>query len=301
MNFKIRTDDRKAFVKMLADLTGEQSNYLGMPTRSYRVGCYTIDPECVITFERDEKDIIPTLKQKGFIDSDLEVSEGAALRESDQAAEPEAQSETAFPMKLDISLPLSNHSAESIRQLLYFIYGREELFNKVLNGTFHVNDEFLTALADNTNVLDITNLMSAKEAFENEHGTAFTGILITEDKLTFTGFGEIGSAEEADAYRAFAVKMNEYAISSRRILPKKIKRTESEKYDMRNILVRIGLGGSEYKEARRVILKGLTGASAFPNTEKYEKWKALQNNKRAAKQAVSTETDTQDEDSETVE
>lgn len=309
MNIRIQTGDRKAFIKMLVDLTGEQSHYLGMPTRNFQVGCYTIDPDCVLIFDMDEKNIVPTLKQKGLIDQDYVIPEDAAYRDPDQTPETESaeeeETESVFPMKLDISVPLSSHSGESLRQLLYFLYGREELFNKAVNGTFHVSDGFLTVLADNTNALAITNFLGAKEAFENEHGAAFTGILISDDKLTYTGFGEVESAEMAEAYKAFAAKMNEYVISSRRILPKKIKRTESEKYDMRNILVRIGMGGKEFKEARRIIMRGLSGESAFPNPEKYQKWKAVQDEKkaakRAAKHAVSTGTDTQDEDSEATE
>jgi len=311
MNIQIKTSDRKAFVKMLVDLTGEQSHYLGMPTRNFQVGCYTIDPDCRLLFDRDEKNILPTLKQKKLIDESFEIPEETPVaREEENDEEPtEIDPDSPFPMKINVSVPLTNHTGESLRQLVYFIYGREEIFNKAVNGNFHVNEGFLTVLADNENALSVTNFLSAKEAFESEHGVALTGIEITEDKITYSGFGEVNSAEEANAYNTFAAKINEYAISSRRILPKKAKTTESEKYDMRNILVRMGMDGKNYKAERKILMSKLSGESAFPNRVKYLKWKAVQDAKLAVKRAakaeaeqpVNTGTDTQDKDSEAAE
>ena len=59
---------------------------------------------------------------------------------------------------------------------------------------------------------------------------------------------------------------------------------ESEKYAFRTWLIRLGFGGPEYKEERAVLLKNLSGTSAFKNREAAEAFNERMKEKRDARE-----------------
>ena len=66
------------------------------------------------------------------------------------------------------------------------------------------------------------------------------------------------------------------------------KDVESEKYAFRGFLLRLGFIGAENKAQRRILLKNLSGASAFPNKAAADAFAAAQKAKRAAMKATDT-------------
>ena len=61
---------------------------------------------------------------------------------------------------------------------------------------------------------------------------------------------------------------------------------ESEKYAFRSFLLRLGFIGAENKEHRKLLLKNLSGASAFPTKAAADALAAAQKAKRAASKAT---------------
>ena len=61
---------------------------------------------------------------------------------------------------------------------------------------------------------------------------------------------------------------------------------ESEKYAFRGFLLRLGFIGAESKEQRKLLLKNLSGASAFPTKAAADAFAAMQKAKRAAGKAT---------------
>ena len=54
------------------------------------------------------------------------------------------------------------------------------------------------------------------------------------------------------------------ALKQKRITTKE-KPVDNEKYAFRCFLIRLGFIGAEYKSARKILLKNLSGSSAFKN------------------------------------
>lgn len=87
---------------------------------------------------------------------------------------------------------------------------------------------------------------------------------ITEDRIRFSWFSMTEDAEENKAYITLISKLAEQARTAKRVILKD-KPVDNEKYAFRCFLLRLGFIGEEYKEARKILLKNLTGNGAWKN------------------------------------
>ena len=132
-----------------------------------------------------------------------------------------------FSNDLVIEVPKKNFSDEAIENLRKIIASKDALIKKVL-------------VADN---LD----------FE-----------VTDSNLRFPWFTLSGETGEADTYAQFIHAMCEMAKNQKRVIAQE-KAVENEKFTMRLFLVRLGFVGDDYKNARRILIKNLTGNGSWKN------------------------------------
>jgi len=88
-------------------------------------------------------------------------------------------------------------------------------------------------------------------------------ILKTEKTVDFPWF-TVEQDGDADSYCTFISMLCEFAKNLNRI-NNKPDTSDNEKYAFRCFLLRIGMIGTEFKAARKVLLRNLTGSSAFRN------------------------------------
>ena len=111
-------------------------------------------------------------------------------------------------------------------------------------------------------------LENLKQIIQNKH-TLFchafdTDILemeITADKVRFPWF-TLENESDATAYNQFISCLATFAKNQKRI-NNKPDTSDNEKYAFRCFLLRLGMIGAEYKQARKVLLRNLTGSAAF--------------------------------------
>lgn len=87
---------------------------------------------------------------------------------------------------------------------------------------------------------------------------------ITDMKVSFPWFPVTPTPDEIQAYDTFICKLCEMARNQKRVSAAQ-KPTDNEKYAFRCFLIRLGFIGAEYKSARKILLKNLSGSSAFKN------------------------------------
>ena len=87
-------------------------------------------------------------------------------------------------------------------------------------------------------------------------------IEVTEYKVSFPWFPVGYTADELNTYGQFIEKLCEMARNQKRVSAKE-KDTDNDKYAFRCFLLRLGFIGNEYKVARKILLRNLTGSSAF--------------------------------------
>lgn len=99
------------------------------------------------------------------------------------------------------------------------------------------------------------------ELFKVAFKTDSLEINLTEKTVEFPWF-TIEQDSDADAYCTFISMLCEFAKNQSRI-NNKPETTDNPKYTMRCYLLRLGMIGAEYKAVRKVLLRNLSGSSAF--------------------------------------
>jgi hypothetical protein len=114
---------------------------------------------------------------------------------------------------------------------------------------------------------NLENMLHSKRyLLERVFGYKDFGMEESGGKVRIVGF------PDTENYRILADAMIKASEASRWISPDETIE-ENEKFYMRAWLVRIGLGGQEFKELRKAILHNLRGHTAFRTLEDAEKWK----------------------------
>ncbi len=86
---------------------------------------------------------------------------------------------------------------------------------------------------------------------------------VTDTAVEFPWF-TLNEPEDTDAYSRFLTSLIDMAKNQKRI-NNKPDTSDNEKYAFRCFLLRLGFIGTEFKSVRKVLLRNLTGSSAFRN------------------------------------
>ena len=89
-----------------------------------------------------------------------------------------------------------------------------------------------------------------------------TEIEITDEKINFTWFPYTVDGDDIAAYTQFISRLCDMARDAKRVSSKPTE-TDNDKYAFRCFLLKLGFIGKEYKTARKILLRNLTGNSAF--------------------------------------
>ena len=128
------------------------------------------------------------------------------------------------PEALTISMPRDFFTEQSMNNLLQLIANKETLLKHALN----------------------TESLAVNECEETVEFPWFT----------------VEKDGDADAYAKFITMFCEFAKNLQRVVNKP-DTSDNEKYAFRCFLLRLGMIGADYKAARKVLLRRLTGSSAF--------------------------------------
>ena len=97
--------------------------------------------------------------------------------------------------------------------------------------------------------------------FQAAFQTDSLDIIPSDEKVEFPWF-MVEQDGDADAYCTFISMLCEFAKNQKRI-NNKFETSDNPKYTMRCYLLRLGMIGVEYKSTRKVLLRNLSGSSAF--------------------------------------
>ena len=232
INYNVTGADRKALVRAMVELLGEPPVYQGAPSFAYAVGGYRVDKDGMVSVPDDTA---PEDIRK-LVD---------ALREKDfQPVEPAEQPTAAAD---------SNPAQADDEDLRFLII-------KV------PRDGFTPETKENLRRIIASKAPLLKKALETDS----LEIVFTEDTLRFQWFTLHGIDGEADAYNRLVTAMCKMAKEQKRVIAKECA-TDNEKFAMRLFLIRLGFIGDEYKTARRILLRNLTGNSSWRSGHRPER------------------------------
>ena len=143
----------------------------------------------------------------------------------------------------------------------------DELVSKGYNVPLDEEENGLTVempleVVDDATIDRLRKIVENKgELFRVAFKTNNLEIIVEDDKICFPWF-TIENDSDADAYCTFISMLCEFAKNQKRI-NNKPETTDNPKYTMRCYLLRLGMIGAEYKAVRKVLLRNLSGSSAF--------------------------------------
>jgi len=127
------------------------------------------------------------------------------------------------------------------------------------------------------NIENLKKIIASKETLiKKSLGADSLPVGITDETVNFPWFTLNGINGEADAYTRFIAALCHMAKTQKRITAKE-KELENDKFTMRLFLIRLGFIGPEYKTARSILLKNLTGNSSFKNGQRPQKTVTTEN------------------------
>ena len=215
--------------------------YLGMPTAAYQIDYFHIDKTGTVEFDdradsEEIENLLERLKEKGIIAVPAETAQDAdTVEESadaeNNAEEPETEAQGA-DLGLTVAMPRDSFTDAALENLRKLVDAKGSLIKK--------------ALAVDSLPIEMDG-----------------------EKVSFPWFAEGQDSESVKAYTHFIAAICDMARSQKRITVTE-KKVENEKYAFRCFLLRLGFIGTEYKGERKILLKNLSGSSAFKNGERKE-------------------------------
>ena len=233
--------ERKALVQAMGEILEVKPKYLGMPTAAYQVDYFHIDKTGAVEFDdradsEEIENLLERLAERGIVAAPAETAqEGGTAEESadaeNKAEEPETEAQGA-DLGLTVAMPRDSFTDAALENLRKLVDAKGSLIKKAL---------------------------------------AVDSLPIETDgeKVSFPWFAEGQDSESVKAYTHFIAAICDMARNQKRITAKE-KPADNEKYAFRCFLLRLGFIGAEYKGERKILLKNLSGSSAFKNGERKE-------------------------------
>lgn len=242
VNYNVTGPDRKALVKAISEITGAGAEYLKAPTFAYRIDYFLVDKNGALSFDdradtEEVENLLEKLEKRGFHGVPPEKPDDSALGAGD-AMEPAPQAEEP-----KVSAPETEKLGEEEQIGAAVSYPRSKIDDRTL-------DNFI-------------RLTAAKEALiKKAFGVDKLPIRVTDKVVSIPWFKLDSDNPDCMAYAFFIERMISLARSLKRVNAHE-KPVENEKYAFRCFLLRLGMVGKEWKDARKVLLKNLSGSSAF--------------------------------------
>ncbi len=121
---------------------------------------------------------------------------------------------------------------------------------------------------EKVSVGNLTRLLEVKGSLiKKALGINALPINIEEDTISFPWFEGLPSTDEVKAYTHLIAALCEMSRNQKRITATE-KAMDNEKYAFRCFLLRLGFIGAEYKTERKILLRNLSGSSAFKSGQK---------------------------------
>ena len=241
INYNVTGTERKRLADYISGFMGTDKKYLGAPTFAYQIGYLTVSKDGAVSFEdrgynSDIDALMSELEAEGFHTEDTiakaDSTATAAQPDEAQASTEDAPVETPTADGLTIQMPAASFTPEALANLNSLLAAKGRLIREAL-------------------------------------GAADLPVEVSDDKVSFPWFNGETTAEEVKAYTHLVAALCDMARNQKRITAKE-KITDNDKYAFRCFLLRLGFIGAEFKDERKILLRNLSGNSAFKSGARKE-------------------------------
>ena len=232
LHFNVTGDRRKALVKVIEEKVGVKAKYLKLPTYAYQIGKYNVSKEgCLSWADLDDADPESLSRTSDLIDACMMAGfEPEEWNTFRKQEEAVEEKHEEENHSLTVELPRSTFTDSQLENLQKLVDAKAPLLKQALA---------------------VTELP----------------IIITDELVSFPWFTDDIDAESCAAYTCLITAICKMAKEAKRVTAKE-KEVENAKYAFRCFLLRLGFIGDEYKQNRKILMKNLSGSSAFKSGTK---------------------------------
>ena len=250
---------RKELVKIISDITGARAEYQYMPTCNYKIAYFTVTRDGTLCFDdytdrAENERVLEAVAAAGFeceLQDLVEAPAEGEMEASERDTKGNAETVKADSIMEDMGIADTEDFPDTVQQSRTSGLTVEIPLDKVAVG-------------------NLTRLLDAKgNLIKKALGVDALPIEILEDRASFPWFTELPDTDAVQAYTNFISALCEMSKNTKRVTVTE-KAVENEKYAFRCFLLRLGFIGAEYKAERKILLKNLTGSSAFKSGAKKE-------------------------------
>ncbi len=235
VKYNVTGSRRKEMVKIISEIVKMKEVYLGMPTCAYVINNLTVSQNGTLIYDdRTENNVIEKvmegLSRAGFVAENIATTES----KGNETNSTTGNNNTAHSenVGLTVAMPRESFTEEALQNLQKLIDAKRSLIKKAL-------------MVDSL------------------------PIEMDDEKISFPWFPNVQDSETIDTYTHFVTALCDMAKKQNRITAKE-KSADNEKYAFRCFLLRLGFIGQQYKVQRKILLKNLSGSSAFKNVANKE-------------------------------
>lgn len=285
MTLQTNPVDRREMVQAIAERLGSPAVYLRTPTYAYRIGNLTVERDGSIASDDEAllETLRPMLMERGWLTDAAADSEAEA-----PAAKTEPAEQDSEITQMELSFPVEDCTVPQLKNLLHTLYSNQHVLRRMTQSDALYIDRQLVERLDEAQTLDDWEARLA----DGRATETLKGCRIQDGKFTFEATFDDRDPTLWQVYGTLLGAMLRHAKAAKRVFLKADADPENEKYRANSLLTRLGFGGPEHKELRRVLMGHLSGYAAFRNEAGMrahrEKYAQLRREQQAAKEGSET-------------
>ena len=285
MTLQTNPMDRREMVQAIAERLGSPAVYLRTPTCAYRIGSLTVERDGSIASDDGAllETLRPMLMERGWLTDAAADSEAEA-----PAAKTEPAEQDSEITQTELSFPVEDWTVPQLRNLLYTLYSNQHILRRMTQSdALYIDRQLVERLDEAQTLADWEARLADGLAAET-----LKGCRIRDGKFTFEATFDDRDPTRWQVYGTLLCAMLRHAKVAKRVFLKADADSENEKYRANSLLTRLGFGGPEHKELRRVLMGHLSGYAAFRNEAGMrahrEKYAQLRREQQEAKEGAET-------------
>ena len=284
MTLQTNPAERREMVQAISERLGSPAVYLRTPTCAYRIGGLTVERDGSIVSDDDTllETLRPMLMERGWL-TDAVDSEAEA-----PAAKAEPTEQDSETTQMELSFPVEDWTVPQLKNLLHTLYSNQHILRRMTQSdALYIDRQLVERLDEAQTLADWEARLADGLAAET-----LKGCRIRDSKFTFEATLDERNPTRWQVYGTLLGAMLRHAKAAKRVFLKADADSENEKYHANSLLTRLGFGGPEHKELRRVLMGHLSGYAAFRNEAGMrahrEKYARLRREQQAAKEGSET-------------
>ena len=250
MTLQTNPAERREMVQAISERLGSPAVYLRTPTCAYRIGDLTVERDGSIVSDDDEllETLRPMLIERGWL-TDAEAS----------VAKTEPTEQDSEITQMELSFPVEDWTVPQLKNFLHTLYSNQHILRRMMQSdALYIDRQMMERLDEAQTPADLEAQLA--------DGLA-TGLLkgcrIQDGRFTLETIQDDRDPARWQVYATLLCAILEHAKAAKRVFLRADADPENEKYRGNSLLTRLGFGGPEHKELRRVLMGHLSGYAAF--------------------------------------